>query len=808
MTQHGSTSIDQQCSLIKESSNLLTNDQLKTSLDIIADELKKNKELNNAAIIQLIVNTISLRYTSDQIFSKAAVFDHQLFVIIRDYYFNLLYQWRRSGHLDEHSGKLFPQIALLFADLCCNTAEANVDTLKELVIHEPLIDELRKCLSEIATNGKHLKDKTIEAIDYSIRAVHYLEKGRVQIQNIPIVAGLLENIVKCVCSSYFINMFKKIGGLEKLDEAQTFLLDTCTDVISWHDAGFYNQTHVAVRTALLSMFTSWFQNYITCSQKLSKSAIKIIGQLCITLIGGNAREDDIFPEPIRKDYCKLIDQLFSMLSSTIESRTLNDSIIALQRVLTQSLYSLTMTNDLRTYIKSKRMIPLLLKLTDFADETMQFNVYRILAVILTEDDIKTLANPSKIANIFLRFLTSLIDDSSMKPRFHNLLRSLKILTQHDQIKEELTKQDVLPLLLRCSTESKFDPVKARLPALEILLALTFNAEAADQLKRNAQFLSNLKTLATSSSEKSLQRVAEGLLWKLEEEETAMTKPDLSTTTNFTTKAYHIMLSYSHSDKDLCYHIYDRLVQDQFRVWLDRDQMHGQTMTAMANAIENSEFVFVCMSDTYKQSAYCQSEAHYAFERRCHLIPLIIKQNYRPDGWLGILASGKIYVDFPKLGFEIAYERIKSEMARFRTPSNALPLPTHSSPNSTPAIGELIKATVQGSARGEQSASRNYPPCINQWTNDDVRLFLTNENFGSLLPVLGNMNGRLLHEAYRKCKTYWDLMFQTFKSEVAADDQQKMLSIDTYIRFLAEIEKYVPDDKTQSSERVSKMCILL
>ncbi|CAF4661532.1 unnamed protein product, partial [Rotaria sp. Silwood2] len=88
--------------------------------------------------------------------------------------------------------------------------------------------------------------------------------------------------------------------------------------------------------------------------------------------------------------------------------------------------------------------------------------------------------------------------------------------------------------------------------------------------------------------------------------------------------------YSHRDRQLCYQIHERLVQDEFSVWIDRDNMHGATMTAMAEAIENSEFVLICMSDTYKQSVYCQSEAHYAFERRCHLIPLIMKPTYKPD----------------------------------------------------------------------------------------------------------------------------------------------------------------------------------
>lgn len=146
-----------------------------------------------------------------------------------------------------------------------------------------------------------------------------------------------------------------------------------------------------------------------------------------------------------------------------------------------------------------------------------------------------------------------------------------VLVQHDQIKEELIKQEILPLLIRCATESKFDPIKARLPALGILLTLTFNTEAARQLKQNSQFISNLKILSTSSTEQRLQRAAEGILWKLGKEATAVAKPDASLTkTDTTTKTYHVMLSCSHSDKDLCYRIHDRLVQDEFRVWIDRD----------------------------------------------------------------------------------------------------------------------------------------------------------------------------------------------------------------------------------------------
>jgi hypothetical protein len=147
---------------------------------------------------------------------------------------------------------------------------------------------------------------------------------------------------------------------------------------------------------------------------------------------------------------------------------------------------------------------------------------------------------------------------------------------------------MLPLLLRCAIETKFNPLKEQQPAVEILFTLTLNDQAAILLKRNSQFISYLKTLLTSSPEKGIQRAAEGLIWKLENEEATAAKPVATVMTDgAVVYAYDVMFSYSHSDKDLCYRIHDRQVKDTFRVWIDRDHMHGGTM---AHAIENFQFV--------------------------------------------------------------------------------------------------------------------------------------------------------------------------------------------------------------------------
>ena len=653
----GNTSIDQQCILIKQQSASMATDNLTTSFDTILMDLNKSELLTNVDTIEKIVITISSSFVDHQQLFETNLLDHKLFIIFRDLYLNILCRWRRGEILNRSTRRTLCQISSMFTTLFFHATDSAVNSLRNLLIYQPLIDELNECLNEISTSGKYLKDPQIVAIDNMIRAIHYLEKGRIDIQNEAMIYTLLNTIIKCICSNYFIDMFEQAVQLEKFDEGQTFLLDTCTDYICWHKDNRYNEICTSIRTALLNTFVTWLQNHFPLFQQWTKMSIKVMGQLYITLINGNARDDETYSQQDHENYCTMIDIFLTILDTIMESNSMNESLIALIRILTQGLYSLTMTNDIRSYIKNKQMIPLLLNLINIEDEMTQFHVYRILASIMTEKDIKTLHNSNTIAYVFLTFLTKLIDDSSMTPRFHSLLRSLKILVQHDQIKEELTKQGILSLLIRCATETKYDPIKAQQPAIEILLALTFNDEAANQLKKNTQFISKLKILITSTTKHFLKRAAESLIWELEK-----SKSDTSLITiDVNTQKYDIMLSYSHSDKDLCYHIHDRLIKDQYRVWLDREYMHGATMVAMANAIENSEFVLICMSDAYKQSAYCQSEAHYAFERRRYLIPLIMKSYYRPDGWLGIMASGKMYIDFPKLGFDLAYERLKNEI---------------------------------------------------------------------------------------------------------------------------------------------------
>jgi len=224
--------------------------------------------------------------------------------------------------------------------------------------------------------------------------------------------------------------------------------------------------------------------------------------------------------------------------------------------------------------------------------------------------------------------------------------------QHDQIKEEFSRQtDGIFLLFRCATETQFDSTKIQLRSLKILMSLTFNNEAKSIIKKSDSFINYLRTLVSSTNKPDIQKIADGILWRL-------FPKDGPTESNF---HYDIMISYSHKDKNICHQIHKTLVADNFRVWIDLERMHGIMLQAMADAVEQSRYVIICMSDNYCISPYCQAEAQFAFEKQRILIPIRVQTGYKPQGWLAFLISGRMYVDFIKMNFDTAYNQLVSEI---------------------------------------------------------------------------------------------------------------------------------------------------
>ena len=224
------------------------------------------------------------------------------------------------------------------------------------------------------------------------------------------------------------------------------------------------------------------------------------------------------------------------------------------------------------------------------------------------------------------------------------------------------------------------------------------------------------------------------------------------------------------------------------------------MSAMADAVENSEFIIMCMSTSYKQSTYCQAEAEYAFNCKRRIVPLIVRPNYRADGWLGFLLGSRIYVDFGRFEFDVACEKLMNEIQLQRK----RPLPSKENAavksHEIPVMKAAEPPPVEVKAAAKTRASSRVPDIYlkrlvttdfehksrEQWTESDVLDFLSHHQLHEFMPLCEKMDGQALIQLFKMCSRRSNRTYDLLNNELDTSFQMKM-PISTYTRFLSVME---------------------
>ena len=259
-------------------------------------------------------------------------------------------------------------------------------------------------------------------------------------------------------------------------------------------------------------------------------------------------------------------------------------------------------------------------------------------------------------------------------------------------------------------------------AFKIIWALSFNVDIQQQLRSNRLFMNKLSLLKEECNDGKMKTQIFGILWNLESTHEDRLIPE--------TPMFDIMISYSHKDEVLCKQIYEELLHVGFRVWIDFDQMHGNVMDAMAQAIERSHTIVICMSEQYRRSNYCRAEAHYAFQRQLKIVPILLQEHYQPDGWLLFLIGQLLYVDFTKHEFPRAIELLVEELkAPVTSETQVAPIPPTQEGNyPTTTLLELF----------------NLPKDLRDWKHAHVHNWLIGSNLRQMARLLSDFDGPSLN----------------------------------------------------------------
>ncbi|UJR17445.1 hypothetical protein I4U23_004340 [Adineta vaga] len=391
------------------------------------------------------------------------------------------------------------------------------------------------------------------------------------------------------------------------------------------------------------------------------------------------------------------------------------------------------TQDLTCFIRSKTNFStaILSIAQTVVYDRMRVGIYGFLAVILTDTQIKEL----KIADDMCKFSFDVLENAWKHPKkkwkkipILYLLKGFLSLSTNDTIQKATVELQKLPMLIELCDEY---PI-----VYEIIWSLTFHPSIQEQLRSNQPFMVKLTKLEGEIVKNaSIAKSVNGILWILNSNYDNINDNQLK---NAKMK-FDLMISYSHKEKDISKQLYEELIRAGYRVWIDFDQMRGNVMDAMAQAIEQAHTVIICMSNQYQRSSYCRAEAQYAFKCQRKIVPILVQQYYKPDGWLAFLLGQILYIDFTKHEFQQAIKMLLKQL-ELTVPQRSPPVIVDNK-----SIDSSIDHLVKSSSVLTPSSAESIvlPENVRDWTCSHVQQWLKNNNLPQMAKILSDTDGQSL-----------------------------------------------------------------
>jgi hypothetical protein len=209
-----------------------------------------------------------------------------------------------------------------------------------------------------------------------------------------------------------------------------------------------------------------------------------------------------------------------------------------------------------------------------------------------------------------------------------------------------------------------------------------------------------------------------------------------------TNKQHIMFSYSWKQKGRVRHIYDILEEQYPNVpkWIDINQMQGNIIEAMGDAVEKSFIVIIFLSKDYKNSKNCKTESELIIGKQKKYLLVLIDDEYpfleneENDNWLSRMFKNQFYIDLRDMDQtnlnklkDIIYKEIisyyKIDESIYKRPQRR---PSFSSNNS---LGSLKKRNSKNSVTSKYSPLKGSPVITNISQADSKELdhFILNNN---------------------------------------------------------------------------------
>lgn len=239
---------------------------------------------------------------------------------------------------------------------------------------------------------------------------------------------------EAVCAVNYEQSFEYVfqNNGENLDATQSNLLLSYPNTLCWYQGEKKSMIIENFRRAHTKWLIQWFSKtysgsppYTSWNNQQDRVMLNFSNLMFRIDLG-----DNIVSEETRQGFREFAVAMKEILTTMCRSNPekIDDSGLPLLRQVLLMLFYLTLDTDLAVHLKSLQLVDLLnasMKISN-NDAEVQLQAYRILAVVMSEADLKALQNVSGIASVFLNFIRSSIRDGTISiGRLQNTLRGLK-----------------------------------------------------------------------------------------------------------------------------------------------------------------------------------------------------------------------------------------------------------------------------------------------------------------------------------------------------------------------------------------------
>ena len=396
---------------------------LQQSLDSIAKQIVENKDyLSDEKVVQEIVELIN--QLNEKSFIDSTIINDHLFVILRDCYLNLLQRGRNGEKLTEICSILLETISNFFLKMSSSLSDQNLSIIKQVLYHPTLCDEINRFLEEFSLGERPIEDYPMKMLDHFFRTIQRLDR----ISSPDEKHGFFSQIVRCICSPLFFEIFLQSINEENIHWKERFLLNTCTDYISSHCFDQqHQQSFIEIRQTLLHSFTQWINENSSTFRSWTNRFVIIIRQISFLLtLPIEFNQNSLLENEIFNDYCQLINSFLHILYS-IENKHFHSILTG---TLISNLSTMILSNQLVKYLQRKHVHSLMIKFTSFPNDQIQFNTLKILSLITIEQQTNDVVYSNHLIKVFIEYLNKFPDDQNQIFRFLKSKISISLIVVH------------------------------------------------------------------------------------------------------------------------------------------------------------------------------------------------------------------------------------------------------------------------------------------------------------------------------------------------------------------------------------------